>query len=601
MMLTNLFNSRSSVQRKIVLSFLCFILFPLSLFSYASLSISKQTIRERAISGSLARLGLIADKLNIMASDLSSISTLYFSNSSLTDLLKTPSGIGGYEESTKRSFFVKTMINYKYAYTWLDYNTSIFGINGFELHTLYEGKKIGIHSVESEPWYNDVLAANGNIVWVTNPSSKLKSTVDDDYYVSAIRELKDFESGEMLGLVFISVGESFLYDQYRDRLQRDEQALLVDQDGIILSAPDKNQIGRSFHDYVQGNTSLSADSGNFTARLSGQDMLMTYNSVGKTGWKIISYTPIQSLYADITKLERLTLVILILIVAVSIIVSYFIARRLSVPIQRLARSMKIVEMGDLSERSAIDRRDEIGELARKFNSMVARIERLRDRVRVEEEMKRKTEIRALQSQINTHFLYNTLASIRSMLMIDKPEKVDSVIVALVKLLKRTLSEEGEYIPVAEEVDNLSNYVKIQQARQADHLRVLFNIDEQIVHEKMLKFLLQPIVENAIFHGIEPKLEPGTILIRGYRSEDGAIIFQIQDDGVGFKNRAFGEKDADVTETVLGESSGKGLRNIRDRLLLHYGKDAGMRIISRRSGGMEVVLHLPAADRSEETP
>lgn len=594
-----LFNRRSSVQRKIVLSFLCFILFPLGVFGFASLTFTKEAIRERAVAGSMARLGLISDKLNIMASDLSAISTLYFSNSSLTELLKSPQGQSGYEESAKRSFMVKTMINYKYAYTWMDYNTTVFGNNGFELHTLYEGKNIGIEAIRGEPWFSDVVSANGNIVWVSDPSAKLNPTVDDEHFISAVRMLKDFETGEMLGMLFVSVGESFLYGQYRDALQEDEKALLVDRDGIVVSAPNKAEIGSRLTEFAEGDSRLSEDRGSFVGSHGGQKTLMTFDSVGKTGWKIVSYTPIKSLYADVAKLERLTWILLISVVIVSIVISYFIARRLSIPIQRLSRSMKKVEMGDLSERTVVTGKDEIGELTGKFNSMVSRLEELRDRVLFEEEMKRKTEIRALQSQINTHFLYNTLASIRSMLMVDPPEKVDAIIVALVKLLKRTLSEEGEFIPVSEEIDNLSNYVRIQKARQADRLQVVIEIDEQIAYAKMLKFLLQPIVENAIFHGIEPKAEPGTIFVQGWKSDGGTMTFRVRDDGVGIKGMTAVGEDTDVTDDVLGDRSGMGLRNIRDRLRLHYGDDAKLSIVSRQAGGTEVVLRIPAADRKEE--
>ncbi|MCD9025862.1 cache domain-containing sensor histidine kinase [Cohnella silvisoli] len=597
-MWNRLFNKKSSVQRKILVSFLGLIIFPLGLFSYASMSVSKETIRKKEISSSLKTLELIADKLNIMASDLTAISNLYFANSSLYDLLKPPQGLGIYEENAKKDFLIKTMINYKYAYTWMDYNTTLFGKNGFELHTYYEGRKIGLDSIKNEPWYAEVVKANSGIVWVSDPSPKLIPTVDDDHFVSAVRILKDFESGTMLGIFLISVSESFLYKQYGNAVQDYEQVLLIDDKGIVISAPDKKMIGQAISSFGERTNKLADESGHFTTKVNKRNMLITYDSVGKTGWKIIAYTPLKELYADIGKIERLTILLFLSVLAISILVSYFIARRLSIPIQRLFTSMKKVEMGNLSERSDVTGEDEIGELARKFNRMVSRIEDLRDRVSAEQEMKRKTEFRALQSQINTHFLYNTLASIRSMLMIDPPEKVDAIIVALVRLLKKTLTEKGEFIPIAEEMDNLRNYIRIQEARQHEHLRVVFEVDEQIMHLKTLKLLLQPIVENAIFHGIEPKPTPGTVLIQGELS-DNKVWFRIRDDGVGYSGFPPSDTELDITELVLEQSAGMGLRNIRDRIRLHYGAGGELSVISRSEGGTDVVLSIPAIMDPEE--
>ncbi|MDQ8736483.1 hypothetical protein [Paenibacillus sp. LHD-38] len=167
---------KSSVQRKILLSFLCLIMFPLVLFGYVSLTISKDTIREKATASNLSMLDLISDKLHIMASNLTAISNLYFANSNLYELLKPPNGLGIYEEKAKRDFLTTTMINYKYAYTWMDYNTTLFGTNGFELHTLYEGRKIGLDSLKAESWYKKAVKENGGIVWVSDPSPKLSPT-----------------------------------------------------------------------------------------------------------------------------------------------------------------------------------------------------------------------------------------------------------------------------------------------------------------------------------------------------------------------------------------------------------------------------------------
>ncbi|MFH5185301.1 sensor histidine kinase [Paenibacillus sp. TAB 01] len=286
------------------------------------------------------------------------------------------------------------------------------------------------------------------------------------------------------------------------------------------------------------------------------------------------------------------------VLGLSIIVSYVIASRFSIPIRRLYVSMKKVEMGDLSERSTIRGSDEVGELAQKFNRMVARIEELRDKVIEEQQLKRRTELQNLQSQINTHFLYNTLASIRSLLLTDTPAKVDSVIVALVKLLRKTLSAESEYIPIAEELDNLRNYVHIQMARQYGELFVEFDIEERIEPYGTLKLLLQPIVENAIFHGIEPKNGPGRIIVKGWMEGDN-VRFRIRDDGVGIALAEGPDGAKTLTEQMLSSAGGMGLRNVQHRMRLHFGDSYGIEVHSLLEGGTAIDLTWPVFIRIEE--
>ncbi|MCZ8513711.1 histidine kinase [Paenibacillus filicis] len=561
------------------------------------MAISKQTIEEQASASNLKTLSLISEKLNIMASDVSAISNIYFSNDDLRVMLMGNWGTGAYEESAKKRFLTKIIINYKYAYTWLEYYTSIFGLNGFELHTFYDGSRIGIDSLTKESWYEEAVRQNGGIVWVSDPSTKLIPTVDEGHFVSAIRVLKDFESGKLLGLLMINVNESFLYKQYAYTVQDYDRLFLVDGKGTIISAPDKSLIHQNIGNTEYYKQILRNDKGNFISKIDNNRMLVTYHTVDKTGWTIIAFTSLDKLLNNIYKVQFLNLVVFVIVLLLSVIVSYFIAIRLSVPVKRLYNSMKKVEMGDLSERSDVKGEDEIGELAQKFNRMVARIEELRDRVLLEQEMKRRSELQSLQSQINTHFLYNTLASIRYMLLTESVEKVDSIIIALVKLLKKTLTDESEYIPIGEEIENLKNYVYIQTVRQNGKLHVAFDIDDRILHYKTLKLLFQPIVENAIFHGVEPKEGSGSVIVKGWM-EEGEIWFRITDDGIGIEGDD-GSEEGEITSSVLGFVNGLGLRNVVHRISLHFGDPYCVKIYRPKLGGTTVLLRLPVFMKAEE--
>ncbi|UQZ81164.1 Sensor histidine kinase YpdA [Paenibacillus konkukensis] len=592
-----MFIKKSSVQHKLLLAFCCLVLFPLGLFGYVSLAITKQSIEQQVVAGKLKSLGLISQKLDIMASDLTAISNIYFSNEDLRSLLLSPPDNQAYQERAKKQFLTKMIVSYRYAYTWLDYYTSIIGLNGIELHTFYDGGKIGIESLKQEPWYTQVTELNGGVAWYADPSPKLIPTVNEDHYVSAIRLIKDFENNAAIGLLMINIGEQFLYKQYSDALQPGEYMLLFDAQGKIVSATDKAKVDQSlsaapYYERFAGGGEY------FNSRIDGKDMLVTYHRMESTGWTIVCYTPVDTLLQNVEKTKWLHLILFASVLILSIIVSYVIARKLSVPIRKLYASMKKVERGDLSVRSDVQGSDEIGELAKRFNQMVARIGELRDHVIEEQEMKRRVELQNLQSQINTHFLYNTLASIRSMLLSRTPEAIDSVIVSLVKLLKKTLSAESEYITIAEEIDNLQNYVNIQSARQDEKLQVEFHIEEEILHKKTLKLLLQPLVENAIFHGIEPQEGTGVIEVRGWTEHD-QICFSVTDNGVGI-GAAYGDgEESGLTEQVLSSANGLGLRNVQHRIQLHFGSKYKIDIRRADQGGTSVVLRWPVFTRIEE--
>lgn len=597
-MLKQLQLKRSTIQRKMLIALLCLAVIPLGLFGYVSFTISKNTIEEQANASNLNTLGLISEKLNIMAADLGAISNIYFSNDDLHSILLQPA-LGPYEDWAKKQFMTKMIINFKYSNTWLEYNTSIFGFNGFELHTFYDGKKIGLDSFKQEPWYQEVLKQKGGILWIYNPSDKLLPTVNNEPYISAVRVLKDFESGTNVGLLFINVNESFLFKQYGQALKDYDDFFLIDDEGTVISSSNKSLIDTNISKTDYYKHIKTGSDNHFTADVGGRETLVTFKPVEQTGWSIVAFTPLDQLLNNIYKTQLLNIIAFGLVLLVSIPVSYYIARRFSVPVKKLYASMKKVEMGDFSERSEVAREDEIGELSRKFNRMVGKIEELRDSVLREQNMKRKTELNALQSQINTHFLYNTLASIRYMLMTQSLEKVDNTIVALVKLLKKTLSDEREYIPIVEEIENLKNYVLIQKARQNEKLHVEFDIEERIGHYMTLKLLLQPLVENAVFHGIEPKEGPGYIRVKGWL-EDGFIWFEVSDDGVGFPVLVSSDV-TDITDGVFAseKSTGMGLSNIRHRIQLHYGHGYGMKICRGPLGGTSVYMWLPLFMKAEE--
>ena len=230
--------------------------------------------------------------------------------------------------------------------------------------------------------------------------------------------------------------------------------------------------------------------------------------------------------------------------------------------------MKKVQEGDFSVSDVVvDSENEIGSLTKSFDAMTHRIQELMEQNVYEQEQKRKSELKALQSQINPHFLYNTLDSIIWMAEGKKNEEVVLMTASLARLLRQSISNEDEVVPIINEVEYAKGYLTIQKMRYKDKLEFQIDVDSSILYIPLIKLVLQPIIENAIYHGLKYKESKGLLIVKGFM-KDGNAVLQVIDDGVGMDeetlNRIF-EK-----HKVNYRSNGVGVYNVQRRLSMYYG-------------------------------
>ena len=252
--------------------------------------------------------------------------------------------------------------------------------------------------------------------------------------------------------------------------------------------------------------------------------------------------------------------------------------------------MYAVEKGNFAHAAlAVREENEIGHLSRNFNMMTEEIQNLMEQRDREQQIKRKSELKALQSQINPHFLYNTLDSIIWMAEWGKNQEVVRMTSSLAKLLRRSISNEQEVVTVAEEVEYTETYLTIQKMRYKDKLEYEILVEPEVMQEKVIKLILQPLVENAIYHGIKYKEGKGLIRIRGFRQEEQMILL-VQDDGKGMEAEALAHIFEKHTRDT--RSNGVGLNNVNERIQLYYGEEYGISFHSSPGAGMEAVITLP---------
>ena len=260
---------------------------------------------------------------------------------------------------------------------------------------------------------------------------------------------------------------------------------------------------------------------------------MTFKTSAITGWKIIGVSPESEMTKDISMLSMVFFWLIVSIITIILLLTLYFTTILSNPIRELRSLMKRASENDLSIYADIRTRDEIGQLAGSFNKMINKIAELMDKV-VDDQLKiRKMEMKAMQEQIKPHFVYNTLDSIIGLLEQNRNDDAMDLIDSLGKFFRTSLSHGKEVVLIREEIDHIRSYLIIQQFRFSNKFDYLFEIDDEIYNYKTVKLILQPLVENSVYHGVRNLNKKGLIVVNGYIKDD-QVFFEISDNGEGIE-------------------------------------------------------------------
>ena len=368
---------------------------------------------------------------------------------------------------------------------------------------------------------------------------------------------------------------------------------IVDQSGNIIYHPQQQILYAGLKNENIADA-LSKSPGSYFDDFQGERRIMTVKNISFTNWKMIGISYVDELVANKRNLSNFAVFISLFGITFAILASMFISSKISLPIKRLERQMKRVENGDLDIHLDVKGEDEVKHLSKSFNIMVARIRQLMDQIISEQEAKRKSEFKALQAQINPHFLYNTLDSIVWMNENRNYEGVTTMVSALAKFFRVSISKGNEIIQVADEIDHATSYLVIQQIRYKDKFDYSFEVQQNVLQKKTLKLILQPILENAIYHGISHIQEKGEIRISA-SIENGNTVFRVSDNGYGIKPEIL--KSILENESKTAHSGGVGLKNVNERIKLCYGSEYGIEIQSELDVGTTVIIRIPSDDTS----
>ncbi len=373
---------------------------------------------------------------------------------------------------------------------------------------------------------------------------------------------------------------------------------LISNDGQIIYHPKAQLIdsGRVQEDHQKA---AGYRDGTYEEVFQGEKRYVTVKSVGYTGWKLVGVTPTRSVSFSGVKTRLFILFVVLLILFLLLVINFYISSKITDPIHELEGSVRKLEDGKLDVPVYIGGSYEIQHLGRSIANMASQIQVLMQDIVEEHEAKRKREFDTLQSQINPHFLYNTLDIIVWMVENEKKSEAVKVVTALARFFRISLSKGKSIIPVRDELEHVRNYLTIQQMRFKNKFTYQISAREEVLELASLKLMLQPLVENAIYHGMEFMDGDGEILIQAEICESsGHLCFLIQDNGLGMTGEQVEGLFADQSHVPSKRGSGIGVRNVNERIKLYFVEDYGLRIWSEPDEGTKIFIDLPAVPYQE---
>lgn len=365
---------------------------------------------------------------------------------------------------------------------------------------------------------------------------------------------------------------------------------LCDQNGEIIYHPEQKAL---YSGLVKENNMdhILHEDGNFSEVFEGEKREIAVKTVGYTGWKIVSVSPVSELFLDADQLRIFMILIAAFILVLSIFGNYLLSMVVTDPIRKLEDSLKYLEEGTMDEDAIYSGgSSEIRHLSRTIKSMIRQMKKLTDDMVMEQKEKRKSALDALQSQINPHFLYNTLDSVIWMIEGERYKDAISMITALSKLFRISLSKGNNVITIHDEIEHAKNYLNIQQFRFRNKFVADIDVDPAIENNATIKLIVQPLLENAIYYGMEHMDGDGVITLKGYE-KDGEICISVSDNGMGIPEETLSTLLTDKARS-RGRGSGIGLWNVNQRISLYFKGNYGLTIESELDEGTTVTIHLP---------
>ncbi|RJE88720.1 HAMP domain-containing protein [Paenibacillus sp. 1011MAR3C5] len=572
--LKKLFNNSSLLQKLLVI-FLTVTIIPLIFITVFFYDRTEQRLLELTYENMSSSNQQINSNVNAHLNNLRQISSLIYTDENLQAYLT--------QNYTRDYSFVEA---YRYIdgllYSLLTANNNIASINLYvDNKSLPEDglflKHITLENLPLE-YLTQLQQTYGNNIFSNVIQDKTGNNV---IYLGRILNFN--AQSHFYGMVTIGLNEELLY-KLIEKEEQNKSVYLLNEKNQIISASDKSLLNLSFSEAIGPELSINQE----VVTIDGHPHLLVYNTMPH-GWKTVSLTPIDEIMSSSRQTAMQIVVIALFSIVLSILMIIVIAKYLSLRLRKLNRQAAQVEKGNFTVMLTDSSKDEIGQLNAAFNKMSTRLKDMIDKLYVKEIAKRDAELYALQSQINPHFLYNTLSGISSLAIQNDDIEVSKMLNHLARFYQTSLNMGHQYITLEKEIALTKHYLAIQHMRFEDSFIERWEVDESLCKHETLKLLLQPFVENVINHAIYDDQQCLEIFIRIYQSTHAgvpALFLEVEDDGCGMSS--------EQVETLLSTESkaGYGIKNVHERVQLAYGQNYGVTIQSQAGLGTKITIILP---------
>lgn len=460
-------------------------------------------------------------------------------------------------------------------------------------------------SLTEESWYKAAEDNKGIFKIVGKPSGRnitSHANYTEDEVISVARAILNPDTQQVEGVVLIDLKLRVIAEAVKDvRLGKTGYLLVIDKDGSHIYSPTKPIIRDIPKDWA-----MDGGVGSFAKTVQGEELQFIYRKSTFTDWTTVGVFSTKESALEVQEIRFYVISFVFFLSLLSIAAAIYLAYSMSRPINQLMSFMQKAESGDMTIRYWGEREDEVGQLGRSFNTMLAQVNRLLLLTELQGKQKREAELRSLQAHIKPHFLYNTLDTIHWMARKKGAEDVAEVVQSLSRLFRIGLSKGNDIIPLADEIEHIQSYLTIQKTRYKDKLNYTLDVEDDVQPLYVLKLLLQPIVENAIYHGIKERRGPGHIAITA-KTEDGSLLLSVSDDGKGMTPSKLASLRQAIAGSIISEQAdgmdaegnsketqgqGYGVQNVQARIQLTFGERYGLLIDSEEGVGTTVTIVHP---------
>ncbi|WP_342477674.1 sensor histidine kinase [Paenibacillus sp. FSL H7-0350] len=469
-------------------------------------------------------------------------------------------------------------------------------VNGSDLYVAPNKPVDYTYTPRAEDWFTEFLRSD-DITRDLPTRLDRQTKADNNWTIYNLRKIFDMENGKLLGVMAVSVDIDFI-NRLNKRMEAGNRSAftVTDDSGMIIFNNNYNLIGKPFRTlFPVREEELAAGSGRQIVCVAGKNYILIQSPFEEHKWKTYMYMPVEELAVegDILKQNLWTIAVVLLLFALAS--SVYMSNLITRPIKQLIRNMTLVEQGKFDNLPAVRSNDEIGVMASRFEQMSAELKQLVERIYVEQGQKVEAEIRALQAQISPHFLYNTLNSVKWIATMQQSDKIVEMTGALISMLRYTAKTDNRLVPIREELEHILHYIVIQKVRYFNRIEFHSEVEGTLAEQEIPKLSIQPLVENAIFHGIADQ-EDGLLSIEVRRAGNTELTITVKDNGAGMS----AEASAKLRSRLGGaeDSGGIGVINVHQRVRRLYGDPYGVSFESSPGQGAVFVITIPIRDRKE---